>query len=230
MRDLENGDTQFIQYVDNVMVSKYIVRHERASIDATYITNGSIQHETIQAPQKTNIQRASAYGTTSGRLGRIRYQYADGANAGICGAYVDYVKNTGSKKYDINGTYRNLASLVSYVSMILALPSAPALVVSKAVLGYFSIATSTASFIIPACDLQSDYTEIEYTLTNMSNARHKNSFYGTHYKITAPGKNLNNEYIEGTYFPTSSWGNTLFGTTIYPYLFAYSSWNIYAWN
>lgn len=33
----------------------------------------------------------------SRRLGRIRFQYTDGTGTGICGAYVDYVKETGNK-------------------------------------------------------------------------------------------------------------------------------------
>lgn len=36
---------------------------------------------------------------------------------------MDYVKETGNKKYDINGTYRDLAGLASVVAGALSLPA-----------------------------------------------------------------------------------------------------------
>lgn len=152
------------------------------------------------------------------------------AGSGICGAYVDYVKNTGSIKYDINGTYRDIAGLASFVASVLALPAAPAMGVAKSIFAAFGFASGAASVLIPSCNLSSNYEEIEYTLTDMSFSSHKNSFYGTKYTITEAGKHINDVYIEGDYYPTTSWNNHNFGTAIYTYMFNYSNWRIYAWN
>ena len=78
--------------------------------------------------------------------------------------------------------------------------------------------------------VNSQYEQIEYTLTDINHSSHKNSFWGTKYVITESGNKFNNTYTDGEYYPTTSWGNQNFGMTIYNYLFTYSNWNIYAWN
>ena len=134
------------------------------------------------------------------------------------------------KKYDINGTYRDLAGLASVVAGALSLPAAPALAISKTALAYFGFAMTAVQFTIPQCNLNSQYEQIEYTLTDINHSSHKNSFWGTKYVITESGNKFNNTYTDGEYYPTTSWGNQNFGMTIYNYLFTYSNWNIYAWN
>lgn len=227
--DLENGDSVFEQYNNGTLTSKYTVLRSQNIIRAVYYTEGSSSTENISVPRAEN-SRSELRGTTSGRLGRIRFQYTSGEGAGICGAYVDYVKNTGSIKYDINGTYRDLASLASFVASVLSLPSAPAMGIAKSVLTYLGIGLGALTFVIPQMNLQSAYEEIEYKLTDIDVSSHKNSFYGTRYVITETGGHLNDVYTEGTYFPTSSWGDQNFGTTIYNHLFTYSFWNISSWN
>ena len=140
------------------------------------------------------------------------------------------MKETGKKKYDINGTYRDLAGLASVVAGALSLPAAPALAISKTALAYFGFAMTAVQFTIPQCNLNSQYEQIEYTLTDINHSSHKNSFWGTKYVITESGNKFNNTYTDGEYYPTTSWGNQNFGMTIYNYLFTYSNWNIYAWN
>lgn len=228
--DLPSGNSVFEQYEDNSLKSKYVVEREQGSIQATYYDLGSSRSETINAPKAQSSPILSPRGTTSGRLGRIRFEYTSGDGSGICGAYVDYVKNTGSIKYDINGTYRDIAGLASFLASILALPAAPAMGVAKSVFAAFGFASGATSVLIPSCNLSSNYEEIEYTLTDMNFSAHKNSFYGTKYTITESGKHINDVYIEGDYYPTTSWNNHNFGTTIYTYMFNYSNWRIYAWN
>lgn len=70
---------------------------------------------------------------------------------------MDYVKETGNKKYDINGTYRDLAGLASVVAGALSLPAAPALAISKTALAYFGFAMTAVQFTIPQCNLATVY-------------------------------------------------------------------------
>lgn len=227
-RDLENGDAVFLQYRDGIVVSQYTVNRSENLIEAIYYDGDVAQNKVIQTPQTTKESGELLRATTTKRLGYVLYEYTAGSQVGLCGTYVDYVKNTGSIKYDITGTYRDLAGLASFIAGVLALPSAPALVVSKKVLGWFSL-TAGASFFVPPCELDSNYEQIEYNLTDRANSGHKNSFYGTKYTVTQEGKHYNEVFKEGTYYPTSSWGDSTFGITIYQHMFAYDSWSIYRW-
>lgn len=229
--DLDNGDSVFEQYNDGKMVSHYTVSRSKNVInELIYSSDGSSKQLQRSIPVEKNEGIILPQSSMSRRLGRIRFQYTDGTGTGICGAYVDYVKETGNKKYDINGTYRDLAGLASFVAGVLALPAAPALAVSKTVLTYFGIALTAVQFAIPQCNLDSNYEQIEYTLTDIAYSSHKNSFWGTKWVVTESGNKFNNTYTDGEYYPTASWGNQNFGMTIYNYLFTYSNWNIYAWN
>ena len=228
--DMKNGDSVFEQYVNDKITSKYIVQQDKNIINATYFDENSSSSESIKTPEAKTTSVLTPRGTSSGRLGRIRFQYTTGTGTGICGAYVDYVKNTGSKKYDINGTYRDLAALGSFIASIFALDAAPAILIAKKVLGSLGFSLTAISFFIPKYPLQSSYEENEFKLTDIDFSAHKNSFYGTKYIISESGHHLNEVYTEGDYYPISSWNNQNFGTTIYNYLFNYSFWKIYAWN
>ena len=230
--NIENGISVFEQYNGNQLQSKYLVRPENGTIQATYYdydSDSDIAEELINIP---NAKRSdlSLADTTSQRLGRIRFQYSSGEGSGICGAYVDFKQNTGSKKYDINGTYRDLAGLASFIASVLALPAAPALGVAKSVFSAFSFALGAVSVTIPSCPLDATYEQNEYLLTDIDLPSHTNNFYGTKYTITEAGKHINDVYTDGTYYPTTSWNDQNFGMTIYNYLFNYSNWRIYAWN
>lgn len=229
--DLDNGDSVFEQYNDGKLVSRYTVDRSKNVINEfVYSSDGTSKQLQRFIPTEKNFDIVLPQSTMSRRLGRIRFQYTDGTGTGICGAYVDYVKETGNKKYDINGTYRDLAGLASVVAGALSLPAAPALAISKTALAYFGFAMTAVQFTIPQCNLNSQYEQIEYTLTDINHSSHKNSFWGTKYVITESGNKFNNTYTDGEYYPTTSWGNQNFGMTIYNYLFTYSNWNIYAWN
>lgn len=88
-----------------------------------YSSDGTSKQLQRFIPTEKNFDIVLPQSTMSRRLGRIRFQYTDGTGTGICGAYVDYVKETGNKKYDINGTYRDLAGLASVVAGALSLPA-----------------------------------------------------------------------------------------------------------
>ena len=132
-------------------------------------------------------------------------------------------------KYNI-GLILLFICLLNILFCALSLPAAPALAISKTALAYFGFAMTAVQFTIPQCNLNSQYEQIEYTLTDINHSSHKNSFWGTKYVITESGNKFNNTYTDGEYYPTTSWGNQNFGMTIYNYLFTYSNWNIYAWN
>lgn len=142
--------------------------------------------------------------------------------------YLAVLDDQSKEEQFIDGTYRDLAGLASVVAGALSLPAAPALAISKTALAYFGFAMTAVQFTIPQCNLNSQYEQIEYTLTDINYSSHKNSFWGTKYVITESGNKFNNTYTDGEYYPTTSWGNQNFGMTIYNYLFTYSNWNIYA--
>ncbi len=240
--DLKNGDVEFTQYQGNEIVSRYIVKSEERVIEATYyqkasdIKNSSeltrepvIRTETIKMPDLMT-ETKSLLGTTGGYIGTIKYNYSNGTNAGICGAKVNYIKNTGSIKYNINGTYQDLAGLASFIVGVLALPVAPALAVSKATLTWLGIGFGAASILIPDINLQSDYDETEYFLENIDDSDHTNSFYGTKYIITDDGNHIDEVKVEGTYYAYSPWEDIVFGMTVYSFMFWYQYYNINSWN
>ena len=228
--DLANGNCVFEQYSSNQVVSRHVVDRGKNVLRSTYYDSGVAINEQKQYYVSSTILAADSRGVAAARLGKIRFQYTSDEQSGICGAYVDYVKTTGVTTYDVNGTYRDLASLAAFIASVLALPSAPALGIAKEILNALGIGLSATSFIIPACNLTSNYETVKYTLTNMNSSSHTNSFQGTKYTITQPGLYLNKVYKEGTYYPTTSWNNVNFGTTIYNHMFSYSMWTIYAWN
>lgn len=226
--DADNGDSIFEQYVDGKLVRKYISCKRQEKIDIIDINEE--ETETIHFSLDEGIDKSMARASSSRRLGKIRYKYVSGVDAGICGAYVDYVKNTGLKQYDINGKYKDAASLAATLATIFGLPASCAVSLAGTVLSAFGIASTVATIVIPSCYLQSSYEEITYKLTDINNSSHQNSFFGTKYTIVESGKHINEIYTDGTYYPTSSWGATDFGSTVYNYLFNYSAWSIYAWN
>ncbi|MCT4542178.1 MAG: hypothetical protein N4A63_01405 [Vallitalea sp.] len=241
--DYENGDVEFTQYRENKIVSRYIVKNKERVIEAEYyqeadelIINSEltreliIRTEIIKLPELTRQAMPSLYGTTSGYLGTIKYDYCDAENSGICGAKVNYVKNTGSIKYDINGKYRDLAGLAGFIAGTLSLSSAPALAVAKSVLSWLGYALGATAIFIPECNLQSDYDEIEYFVENIDSPNNTNSFYGTKHIITEEGNHINEVYKSGDYFAYSPWEDIIFGRTVYSRLFGYLYYNIKSWS
>lgn len=226
--DGDDGESIFEQYEDGQLIRKYISYSQQDNM--VIIDIREKKTETVHFVLDEKISRSVPRASSSNRLGRIRYKYVSGADAGVCGAYVDYVKNTGLKQYDINGTYRDAASLAGTLATIFSLPAACAVSLAGTVLSAFGIASTVTTILIPSCYLQSSYEEITYKLTDINNSSHQNSFFGTKYTIVESGKHINEVYTDGTYYPTSSWGATDFGTTVYNYLFNYSAWSIYAWN
>lgn len=228
--DLPNGNCIFEQYQGSKLTYKYVVNRADGIINSTYyVDSGKVVNESIVVPidkvvNTTNRSVSGAY------MGIVRYQYTSGDQSGICGASVNYTKRTGSKKYNINGTYQSLAGLAATIASLLALPSGVATSVAKVVMGRLGIGLGVLSFIIPDCNLNSNYEEIEYDLENINNHLHTNSFYGTKYIITEAGTHIDDVYTDGTYYPTTSWGNFNFGSTIYNHMFNYSSWSIYSWS
>lgn len=162
--EVANGNTVLEQYTNGKITSKYTVQKGKNIINATYYDSGSTTYETINTTAIGAHFNGTPKGTTSGRLGRIRFQYTSGDGKGICGAYVDYVKNTGSIKYDITGTYKDLAALAAFIISICATPLSAALNIGKAVLGALGFGLTATYFFIPSYYLQSSYEEIEYDL------------------------------------------------------------------
>ena len=228
--DLPNGDCVFEQYVGAELSSKYSVNRNQGVILATYVDSGTIVNETIPIPTSITTSNNSTRDTSGGYLGQVKYRYTSGDASGICGAKVSYTKNTGSKKYNVNGTYQDLASLASTIATFLSVPVALAMSSAKALFTILGLSLAATTVLIPDKMLNSNYVEIEYDLTDINNHLHTNSFFGTRYTITESSNQINKEYTEGTYYPTSSWGNTNFGTTIYNHMFGYSTWSIYSWS
>lgn len=228
--DLPNGDCVFERFAGTEMTSSYTVKRNQGIINANYYNAGSVTSETISVPVAVETQNNTSRVTTTGYMGRIRYQYTSGDQSGICGARVNYTKNTGNKKYNINGTYQDLAALAGILALVFSFGSGVALGVAKKVVALIGGGATLSPIFIPDVELDSTYEEIEYDLTDINSSTHTNSFYGTKYIVSEPGLHYNEVYTEGDYYPTTSWGNYNFGTTIYNHMFSYSFWSIYSWN
>jgi len=244
-RDLENGNVEFSQYQNRKLISKSETINEKKLIKTTTYQNKTmnlnksnlptydtpfIEYKEIPNVKVTKSNTPILLSSTRNYLGTILYRYTDGWDSGTCGAKVEYIINTGSKKYDLNGSYRDLAGLAALIAGTLSLPAAPALAIGKNVLTYLGFGLSVTSFIIPHYDVDSDYEQIEYFLTDKNFSGHTNSFYGTKYKITQAGRGSGDIYYEGNYFAYSPWKNTTFGMTVYTHMFAYSNYSISSWN
>ena len=120
--------------------------------------------------------------------------------------------------------------MAALIAGTLSLPAAPALAIGKNVLTYLGFGLSVTSFIMMHYDVDSDYEQIEYFLTDKNFSGHTNSFYGTKYKITQAGRGSGDIYYDGNYFAYSPWKNTTFGMTVYTHMFAYSNYSISSWN
>lgn len=161
--NIENGISVFEQYNGNQLQSKYLVRPENGTIQATYY-DSDIAEELINIPS-TKRSDLSLADTTSQRLGRIRFQYSSGEGSGICGAYVDFTQNTGSKKYDILG------------AVSVTIPSCP-----------LDAAYEQNEYLLTDIDLPShtnNFYGTKYTITEAG--KHINDVYtdGTYYPTTS---------------------------------------------
>lgn len=225
--DLDNGNVEVTQYTDGDRTSQYIVDRLNHCIYATYYKNGlETGSQTIYVSDSEFFQ---PYGSTRGTLGNVRFQYFDSMNAGISTVTVTYEKETGNKTYNINGKYNDAAALISILSLVFNFPGFIASALANTIIKAIGTISTIGVLAIPDCNLKSEYTEITYLLKDKATNR-TNSFFGTKYVITEAGKRFNEEYYEGTYYPTSSWGDPVFGNTIYDHMYAYSYWSIAGWD
>ena len=228
------GNPIIKQYVDEILVGEAkTVLNESKVISTSYTnmaaTKSNTSTQTIYyTPVNKQVNAPKAY--TS--LGRIRYQYADGGG-GICGANVslETTTHTGSR-YNVRGTYQNLAALVGYIIGVFSLPNAIASQVAAAVLSWAGFAVGTISFFIPDKYLRCTEEINKFKLVNMSNSGHIKYITGTKFTITEESPQQNRVYYDGTYHPSNVYSsqNTVFAHSVFLSLFAYTSWNIYAWN
>lgn len=192
------------------------------------ITDEKTEIISVQQPDlKADLmQRSSSY---NGYSGIVRYNYFDGSSSGVCGVIVSYVKNTGTKNYNVNTYWSNLATLAGSIAAAFSLGSALGLVVTSNFLTHIGVALSFSWMWIPVNNMQSNYTEVTWNLQDLDSISHRNSFSGTNYVITEQGSHFNKVYEEGTYYNTSAWGTTTFGMTVYSHMFAYNNYSIKQW-
>jgi hypothetical protein len=229
---LDNGNAVFEQYENGILISRCVTDYENNKvIDMDYTKKETeIINLDKETASKANRARAVTTNKKYTRLGRIRYDYTSPIDAGVCGAYVDYYKTTGSKKYDINGKYRDAASLAATIAGVLSLPVSSSMAIAGQVLSYFGLAASVGTLLIPHYYLQSTYEEIEYKLTDINLGSHSNKFFGTKNRITESGAHINEVYEEETYYSLSEWKTDDFATEVYNSLFTYSAWRIKGWD
>lgn len=239
-KDLKDGNVEFSQYRNGKLVSKSVTMKDSRLVKTTIYSSDNSVGKIVSTDKQSDIiefkelptfsKTLTTLSGTKQYLGTIRYRYTDGYDSGTCGAKVDYIINSGSIKYDLNGTYRDLAGFAAFIAGIFTLPAAPALGIAKTVLVYFGISLSALYYLIPSYTVDSNYEQIEYLFTDINFSGHTNSFYGTKYVITQKGSNQNEVYYDGNYFAFSPWRNTTFGMTIYTYMFSYGNYSILSWS
>ncbi|MGN1007364.1 MAG: hypothetical protein ACI4PV_00315 [Butyricicoccus sp.] len=229
--DYENGDVLIIQYTKDEITSQYFVDRSQDSTRVTIYEDGMITLQEIRQNQPSDSTSSiQPYASSSGTLGTVSFEYYDGMNTGVSRVRVTYEKETGSKRYNIYGTYNDVAELVSTICNYLAIPGFISSKVAGMVISAIGKAADVANtYFIPECYLKSSYTELTYFLRDTATNR-SNSFFGTQYVITEDSNRFGNTYYDGTYYPTSSWGDPVFGEYIYSRMYAYSYWSIKSWS
>lgn len=151
-------------------------------------------------------------------------------HTGVSRVKVTYEKETGNKRYNIYGTYNDMADLVSTLCDIFLIPGFIASKVAGSIIATIKIIVDvTNKFFIPEYYVKCSFTELAYFLKDMDTSR-SNSFFGTAYVVTEDGGRFGDTHVDGTYFPTSSWRDPVFGNYIYDCMYAYSYWSIKSWD
>ncbi|MCD2493133.1 hypothetical protein LQE92_10940 [Lacrimispora sp. NSJ-141] len=228
-RDYENGDAEFIQIVNNEIVSNYYVDRSESVINETSQVNGKQKISTIEYKEAAGVSYSPMAYTNAGTL---TWNWSDGSNSGTCGAKLSFetVFNT-KDKYDINGRYRNLAALASFISSVIALPASPATTVAKNVFSYLGVGFTVTQVLIPTYYVSANSVKVTHKAINTANSGHVNTLNGTQYTVTQTGYS-NKTYTEGNYYSTSSFANrsTVYANAMYHLLFSYPSYSIKSWN
>ena len=229
--DYENGDVQITQYTKGKITSQYFVDRTQNSTYVTTYENGMVASQEVRQNQSlAPTPSIQPYASTSGTLGTVSFEYFDGMNTGVSNVRVTYEKETGNKRYNIYGTYNDVADLISTICDCLTIPGFIASKVAGMVIAAIGKAADVANkYFIPVCYLKSSYTELTYFLRDTKTNR-SNSFFGTQYVITEDANRFGDTYYDGMYYPTSSWGDPVFGNYIYNCMYAYSYWSIKSWS
>jgi hypothetical protein len=133
-------------------------------------------------------------------------------------------------QYDLNGTYRNLAGLASFIAGVLALAAAAASTVAASVLTYFSIGTAAATFYIPTHYVSAILTYMSWTPSDYDAPECSTNFSGDKFVVTETGGS-SSTYYEGDYWDLSSFTNhnSSFATKVYSELYGYDAVTILGW-
>lgn len=227
----DNGDTKIVQSIDGDIVSEYYVdRSEHTIQEKLKEEDGSEREDVIAYEEAVSVlsRESRAYSN----VGTLYWNWSDGQKSGTCGAKLSFETKFNTKdKYNINGTYQNLAKLASLISGVFLLPASPASAVAKNVFSYLGFAATATNVIIPTYYVSAVSATVTHRAVNTGNSSHSNTLTGTQYTVTQTGYS-NKTYTSGNYYSTSSFANRdkVYANAMYHLLFSYPSYSIKSWN
>ena len=223
--DLPNGNAKFSISDSNgdILAESYLNR----SNQTIYNTDSRTGNEVISIPAtnqpltSTNEAMSTSSDIPSGFTyrGKITYNFY-GNTDHIVGTrdlniYYDYNYYT-SSRYNVAGTYQNIASFASLLASLLALPAAIAASSAAIILARFSIATGAISFFIPDHYVRCNETQITWLgqMTDFTDVYA--TITGSQFVLTEEGYE-SQTFTSGDFWPLSSYAdrNTNFAVKIY---------------
>ncbi len=230
--DMPNGDMIVTQYVNHEMTSEYIVKHNSHLMLVKHYDNNIVSsHYSVDSRQLTSNPNVIARAVSHTYLGKVWYNYIESNNRYKSGGVsVTLQKRAWGGEYDINGTFRDAASLVATVASLCALPARIATTVAGRIISYFGAGVGFLNLFIPEYLVDAYCEKNTMKLVNALNPVHSNSIVGTKYTITQEGSYQGNIYYSGSYYAPSNWGQYNFGSAIYHKMFDSTYWNIDRWS
>ena len=227
--DFENGDALIEQYNGSELFSRAFVDRSENTYTTEMYSNGNLVSTTTETVVPTKITDPVLFARTT--LGRLLFDYDDGLKSGIYTTRIDYEKHSGIISHNIRDNFQSMANFASFLATAFGWTAGLAGEVAKVITKAFGIVTS-ASFVIPNCDVECKYEEYVYYTTDSASGK-TGSFSGIKYVvIDKTSSKFNSTHYDGNYFyPSTTWSNKdmQFATYVYQSLYPAYIWSVRQW-
>lgn len=197
-KQLPNGNACYYLLKDGQVFATSIVDKANQTITTTDNTNSEV--ETISY---TPVVTANAYSSRASfiTVGSIDYTYSGGGST-IRSGDISYRLNISPSHYDLNGNYKNAATIITLLISVLTLPEAAATSVVYTMLARLGIAISATSIFIPSYIVDCETYEMTWRAMFTNPRGPYGEVTGYKYIITQPGES--GTYYKGDYNPPSA--------------------------
>lgn len=203
--DLPNGDARFTIIKNEKIVAESYANRAQGTITSLDSRVSSDVHVLNAQSNRSITSIPSGYTYR----GKITYNFYGGMSyvVGTRSLNVYYDHNFyENSRYNVNGVYQGIASLASYITMILSLPATVAASAAAGILSVLGIATGTLSIVIPDHYVRCYETEITWLAQISDVPDIYNTVTGSMFVFTQEGYE-SKTYYSGDYWPLSSYSN-----------------------